>query len=65
MQETMNNILRRLAARFLDEQGQDLVEYGLTFAVVALGSVAGVAAVAQSMNHAFLVVGGLLTSTIT
>jgi Flp pilus assembly pilin Flp len=38
-------LLRRLAA---DERGKDLVEYGVTLAVIGLG--AGVAAVSMAQN---------------
>jgi Flp pilus assembly pilin Flp len=55
----------QITAKLLDETGQDLVEYGLTMAVVALGSIAGMSSVAQSMNQAFLAVGNLLTSSIS
>lgn len=65
MPELIHNIFPKIIAKLLDETAQDLVEYGLTFAVVALGSVAGMSAVAQSLNQAFLVVGSLLTSSIS
>jgi Flp pilus assembly pilin Flp len=65
----MPNLIRRLfsdiASSLFDEKGQDLVEYSLTFAVVALGSVAGMKAVAQGVNDAFLAVGNLLTTSIS
>jgi len=65
MQDQLRGNICKIKAQLLDERGQDLVEYSLTFAIVALGSVAGMSAVAQSMSNAFLAVGGLLTSSIT
>ena len=54
-----------IMSKLLDETGQDLVEYTLTFAVVALGSVAGMTAVANDVNQVFLNVNSLLVSAIT
>jgi Flp pilus assembly pilin Flp len=65
MPNMMRNLFSQIAAKLLDETGQDLVEYGLTMAMVALGSIAGMTSVAQSLNQAFLLVGGLVTSSIT
>jgi Flp pilus assembly pilin Flp len=65
MHELIRNHFNQITAMVLDETGQDLVEYGLTMAVIALGSVAGMTAVAQSVNQTFLVVGGLLSSSIS
>lgn len=59
------NLFRQITAKLLNESGQDLVEYGLTMAVVALGSIAGMTSVAQSLNQAFVLVGSLVTSAIT
>lgn len=40
--------------RFLaDESGQDLLEYVLLFALIALGVVAGMGAIAGDLNNAF------------
>jgi Flp pilus assembly pilin Flp len=65
MHELIRNHFNQITAMLIDETGQDLVEYGLTMAVIALGSVAGMTAVAQSVNQTFLVVGGLLSSSIS
>jgi len=65
MAKFIRSLFPRIAVKLLDETGQDLVEYSLTFAVVALGSVAGMSAVAQDLNQAFLAVGNLLTSSIS
>lgn len=65
MSQFIRNLFPQITAKLFDETGQDLVEYGLTMAVIALGSVAGMTAVAQSLNQVFLAVGTLLTSTIS
>jgi Flp pilus assembly pilin Flp len=65
MHGLIRNHFNQITAMLLDESGQDLVEYGLTMAVIVLGSVAGMTAVAQSVNQTFLVVGGLLSSSIS
>jgi pilus assembly protein Flp/PilA len=65
MPELIRNLFPKIAVKLLNEEGQDLVEYSLIFAVVAFGSVAGMSGVAQSVSQAFLFVGDLLTSSIT
>jgi pilus assembly protein Flp/PilA len=65
MPELIRNLFPKVAVKLLNEEGQDLVEYSLIFAVVAFGSVAGMSGVAQSVSQAFLFVGDLLTSSIT
>ncbi|HMG85648.1 MAG TPA: hypothetical protein VK574_07885 [Terracidiphilus sp.] len=65
MPEFIRSLFPHITAKLLDETGQDLVEYGLTMAVVALGSVAGMSAVAQSLNQIFRAAGTLLTSSIS
>jgi Flp pilus assembly pilin Flp len=65
MLNLMRNLFPQITAKLLDETGQDLVEYGLTMAVIAFGSVAGMTAVAHSVNSAFLAVGQVLTSNIS
>ena len=65
MQQAFQKFFPRTTAKLLDEKGQDLVEYGLTMAVIALGSVAGMTAVAQSLNEAFLHAGSVLTTAIS
>ena len=47
--------LVRLAA-LLKEEGQDLTEYALTIAMVALIAVAGMGSLAAGITHTFVVV---------
>jgi pilus assembly protein Flp/PilA len=44
------------------EGGQDLVEYSLVFAMIALGSVTGMGYLASGINTVFSTVGSTLTT---
>jgi pilus assembly protein Flp/PilA len=46
------------------EDGQDLIEYALVVALIALGATAGMQTVAMDINNAFVSVGNTLTSAI-
>lgn len=48
-----------------DENGQDLIEYGLVVALVAFGATAGMTSLAGSINTAFGHMGTKLTTYIT
>ena len=53
-------------ARFVrDEQGQDLIEYALVVALIALAATAGMNSLATSINNAFTKVGAKLTSYVS
>ena len=47
------------------EEGQDLVEYSLVFAMIALGSVTGMSSLASGLNTVFSSVGSTLTTNIS
>jgi pilus assembly protein Flp/PilA len=53
----LSNLLR-------DESGQDLVEYALVVALIALGAVAAMNTLAGSISTAFATVGSKLTTTV-
>jgi pilus assembly protein Flp/PilA len=55
----MKNLLRRLLN---DTEGQDLIEYALLAALVALGAVAGMTALAGGINQKFTDVSTSLNS---
>jgi pilus assembly protein Flp/PilA len=57
-------MLRYLQLRNLvsDEQGQDLIEYALVVALIALAATAGMSTVAGDINTAFGNIGTKLTS---
>ncbi|MGA1983673.1 MAG: Flp family type IVb pilin [Acidobacteriaceae bacterium] len=47
------------------EDGQDLIEYALVVALIALGATAGMQTVAADINNAFGTIGNTLTSAIS
>ncbi|MGB9415125.1 MAG: Flp family type IVb pilin [Acidobacteriaceae bacterium] len=57
-------MLRYLQLRNLisDEQGQDLIEYALVVALIALAATAGMSTVANDINNAFINIGTKLTT---
>ena len=60
--QTAIHLFRTLLTR---EEGQDLVEYSLVFAMIALGSVTGMSSLAAGLNSVFSSVGSTLTSNIS
>ena len=54
----------RLRDLMSGEDGQDLIEYALVVALIALGATAGMQTVAADISNAFLNVGNTLTSAI-
>ncbi|HKF52529.1 MAG TPA: Flp family type IVb pilin [Candidatus Acidoferrales bacterium] len=54
----MRNLLKRL---WQEEEGQDLVEYGLLVVLVALAATAGMSTLASDISAMFTSVGGQLT----
>ena len=55
----MKNLLMRL---WKEEEGQDLVEYALLVALVALAVTAGMKTLANSINNEFSNIGASLTT---
>ena len=55
----MRALLRRL---WTDEEGQDLVEYGLLVALVALAAIAGMQTLASAINTTFTSIGTQVTN---
>jgi pilus assembly protein Flp/PilA len=55
----MRNLLRRL---WHDEQGQDLIEYALLLALVALAATVGMNSLATAINNEFTHLGSSLTN---
>ncbi len=58
----MKTFLMRL---WKEEEGQDLVEYGLLVALVALAATAGMSALANAINATFVSLGTRLTTAAT
>ena len=65
----MNNILLKMYVRLQDlishEEGQDLVEYALVVALIALAATAGMNSLASAVNTGFTNIGTTLNSAIT
>jgi pilus assembly protein Flp/PilA len=49
-------------AALLDERGQDLIEYALVVALIALAATAGMSTVANSIGSVFSKIGNTLTT---
>jgi pilus assembly protein Flp/PilA len=47
-----------------EDSGQDLIEYALLAALIALGAIAGMKFVADLINQGFSSIGNVLTSAI-
>jgi pilus assembly protein Flp/PilA len=58
------NILRTLQALHNDESGQDLIEYALIAALIALAATVGMSALAGNINTAFSTIGSRLNSSV-
>ncbi len=58
----LRNIFRNLHR---DESGQDLIEYALIAALIALGAVAGMGFVASEINSALSLIGSKLVNSIS
>ena len=58
----INQALLTLRTLRICEDGQDLVEYSLVFAMIALGSVTGMGSLASGINTVFSTVGSTLTT---
>ncbi len=57
-------ILRVLRSLHGDESGQDLVEYALIAALIAVGAVAAMDTLATSISSAFSKIGSVLTNAV-
>ena len=64
----MNTMLLKMYVKFQDlmsrEEGQDLVEYALVIALIALGATAGMKSLANGINGAFQSVSVSLSTDI-
>jgi len=57
MKQLWRNLLR-------DDSGQDLIEYALVAAVLALAAVTGMSTLASNISNAFSAVGSKLSSAV-
>jgi pilus assembly protein Flp/PilA len=64
----MNDMLLKLYVKFQDlvsrDEGQDLVEYALLVALIALGAVASTKGVARSISTEFSVIESTFASSV-
>ena len=64
----MNNLMLKMYFNLKNlverEEGQDLVEYALVVALIALGATAGMSALASEINSAFDLISTTLASAI-
>jgi pilus assembly protein Flp/PilA len=60
----MSNLTKALTVFLDDECGQDIVEYALVAAPVALAAIAGIGRVGSAVSTVFTAVGAKLTSAI-
>jgi pilus assembly protein Flp/PilA len=58
------NVLKVLRSLHHDESGQDLIEYALVAALIALGAVASMGFLATDINNAFTQVGSTLNGAV-
>lgn len=60
----MKNLKSILSGLVADESGQDLIEYALVAALIALGATAAMNTLAGTISTAFGTVGSKLTSNV-
>jgi pilus assembly protein Flp/PilA len=65
MNAVLTNFFQFLRNTLVREDGQDLVEYALTVALIAFGAIAGMQFLAAGLNNAFSEIGTVITSNIT
>ncbi len=60
----MKHLKRILSDLISDESGQDLIEYALVAALIALGATAAMTTLASSISGAFSTVGSKLSAAV-
>ena len=64
MKDTMLKLYIKMQNLLSSDEGQDLVEYALVVALIALAATAGMKTLATDLNSAFSSVGATLTTDI-
>ena len=64
MREWLTKGRELLVAFNRQESGQDLIEYALIAALIALGAIVGMGFVASAINNAFNSIGSKLSNTV-
>jgi pilus assembly protein Flp/PilA len=62
--ELINSPVKVLSRLIRDESGQDLIEYALVAAIIALGATAAMTTLAGSITSAFTKIGTSLTKAV-
>jgi len=62
VRDTLKGVLGKWAVLYNEESGQDLIEYALIVALIALAATAGMSSLATSINNAFSAVGNKLSN---
>jgi pilus assembly protein Flp/PilA len=65
MKDNLMKMYSAAVRMFQEEKGQDLVEYALTVALIALAATAGMNTLAKDISNAFSAVGSTLVSYAT
>ena len=60
----MNRLMKVLSTLHREESGQDLIEYALLAALIALAATAGMSVVASDINNAFSKIGSKLSVNV-
>ena len=65
MKNTMLKIYIKIQSLLSQEEGQDLVEYALVVALIALAATVGMKSLAEALNTGFTNIGTALSGSIT
>jgi pilus assembly protein Flp/PilA len=65
MKNTLLKLYIMVQSLLSQEEGQDLVEYALVVALIALAATTGMSSMASTINTAFTNIGSLLSSNIS
>ena len=65
MNSLMVSMIAKLQTLLLNEEGQDLVEYGLVVALIAFGAVAAMQALGTEISTVFSQITSVLSSSIS
>ena len=60
-----NWVREALVALHREDSAQDMIEYALLGALIALGAVAGMTVIASTVNQAFSVIGNRISSSVS
>jgi len=65
MRGWISNMKEVLVTLHREDSGQDLIEYALVAALIALAAVVGMNTVANAINEAFISIGSRLNSAVS